>query len=587
MKLSTLDPSLAFRATADGAHPQMKRLHQTQAIDFLMLIDEDEFCTSETLPWIQYRIGNIIRGRIDGLGLDKLSGTKGVRFLECGTALRRAVTAGSSGRAFSRSTPRVDGLDGSGVIVGIIDTGIDFTHPDFRNDDGSTRILSIWDHRLQPTPGERGPVEFGYGVTYTQVDINRALSSNDPYQIVRHQDTDEVGHGTHVAGIAAGNGRASKAIQALDGPSGVAPGSKLIVVAMNSASEDETAIGDTIQLIDAAVFIFEQARLAGMAAVINISDGDCLGSHDGSSLVETALDALLRVPGRAIAKSAGNQRDQSRRAEVSVPANGSSVVNFKIEQKMKGVGIVDCWWRADFEIDFIVRAPTNESFGPLHPDTVVRDYAIGGSQIDIYFIRSDPRNGLTHAQIRIKSTDLVTSSVWQFELTNHDEHSATVDMWIEPRSQSPRFIGPEVSESVTVTIPGTGRTVMVVGATQFTDDGNEIAAAFSGLGPTRDGRPKPTCFAPGVDVVSCAAIGPNSTGYYRVLSGTSMAAPLAAGVLALAFQACATVRQDDILDALLQCSSGNTLPSLSNSKLVGDLIAELCTLFRNRQGARS
>ena len=190
---------------------------------------------------------------------------------------------------------------GRGVVIGIVDSGIDIFHPDFRDPADSTRsrILAIWDQLDDSGPP---PAGYSYGTLHTRADIERALRGEETTSA-----TDELGHGTHVAATAAGNGLVY---------SGMAPAADLVVVKLleeqpyNEVRAEDLTFSylDEFRgsLIDAAAYVFAQAELHQQPAVVNLSLGTFAGSHDGTGLLEEGLDALLETPGRAICAGAGN-----------------------------------------------------------------------------------------------------------------------------------------------------------------------------------------------------------------------------------------------------------------------------------------
>lgn len=192
-------------------------------------------------------------------------------------------------------------LEGRDVITAIIDSGIDYFHPDFRNENGSTRILALWDQTLQPREGEKPPYEFRRGVEFDREDIDRALAAGseaEGFQIVPSRDTS--GHGTHVAGIAAGNGRASAGRY-----TGVAPESELLVVKLGYAGEN--AFPRTTELMTALDYVVQKALEYRKPAAINISIGNTYGGHSGTSLLETYIDDISNYGRNVICVGSGNE----------------------------------------------------------------------------------------------------------------------------------------------------------------------------------------------------------------------------------------------------------------------------------------
>ncbi len=234
------------------------------------------------------------------------------------------------------------GRRGAGVIVGICDSGCDFTHPSFRRTDGTSRILFLWDQGLTPQAGETSPAGFGFGVEYTNAQINAALAAANPFALVRHRDPG--GHGTHVTGIAAGDGSAPG--QGRPGGTfvGVAPEADIIVV--SNASNGLEGLGTSASTLDAVNYIFQQAGTLTRPCVVNMSLGDNLGPHDGTSLLERGLDNLLGGAGRAFVKSAGNAGAARCHAEGTVTNGATQDVRFNQPAGDGGANQIDVWYAA-------------------------------------------------------------------------------------------------------------------------------------------------------------------------------------------------------------------------------------------------
>ena len=192
-------------------------------------------------------------------------------------------------------------LTGSGVLVAIVDSGIDYRHPDFCRADGTSRIAAIWDQTAVPREGERPPTGYHQGVEYTNEVINGALAAataQEAAQIVPHTDTS--GHGTHVAGIAAGNGRAS------DGANrGVAYESDLLIVKLGIPGGG--SFPRTTELMTAVDYCIRTARERGMPLALNLSFGNNYGSHSGNSLLETYLTDISGYWKCSIVAGSGNE----------------------------------------------------------------------------------------------------------------------------------------------------------------------------------------------------------------------------------------------------------------------------------------
>ncbi len=179
---------------------------------------------------------------------------------------------------------------GKGVIVGIIDTGIDFSHPDFKDSLGKSRILAIWDQNK--INAANTPSKYGYGQAWNKAQIDSNLSTHD-------DPASEYGHGTMVSGAAVGNGLATGNYK------GVAPEADIVVVASNLSGNSFSA-----SIVDAIDYIFSIADSAGKPCVINISLGDYGGSHDGKDIGSQMIDSIIKSKnGRAVVAANGNAGD--------------------------------------------------------------------------------------------------------------------------------------------------------------------------------------------------------------------------------------------------------------------------------------
>jgi subtilisin family serine protease len=335
-------------------------------------------------------------------------------------------------------------LKGSGVIVGMIDTGIDYRHGCFRKADDTSRILFLWD--MSPPSGASGspPSGFSIGIEYTQAQINSALSDPDPLSIVPHQDSD--GHGTHTAGIAAGNGRPEGNCHGGGTFVGMAPEADLIVVKLSSGSEE---LGESMNLVDAIDYIFQKADAASKPAVINISLGDNLGAHDGTSLVEQFIDLfLLLEDGRAIVKSAGNEGNDDRHTKGTISASGAPGVDvqFQVPASLSDKVVMDLWYEGPDRFDISITPPTGSGVGPISPENLVTNSALGnGNTVTINSQLDDPDNNDNRIQIEIrKGTQTnIAAGTWTMNVTATTLSDGSYHVWIE-RDTRTRFLSPSI-----------------------------------------------------------------------------------------------------------------------------------------------
>ncbi len=289
--------------------------------------------------------------------IDELGKLPGVRRVELGLPLKpllnlsaaeiRAVEAHGS----AKPPYPVGGATGKGAVIGIIDTGIDLTHPDFKNDDGTTRVKALWD---QNDSGGPRPDGYNYGTEWSEAAINAGPT----------RERDDVGHGTHVAGIAAGNGRASNNVATRYTYVGIAPEADILVV--NSRF-------DTPSVVDAANWIFNRAAAMGEPAVVNLSLGAQYGGHDGTYDLDRAL-AALSGPGRIVVAAAGNEGGTGIHAKAVIPAGGTVQVPFSIGNYTPGPVANDDQvyteaWFPTANLTFKMTSPRNHSVGPVGPNS--------------------------------------------------------------------------------------------------------------------------------------------------------------------------------------------------------------------------
>lgn len=419
-------------------------------------------------------------------------------------------------------------LTGSGVIVAIIDSGIDYAHPDFRNEDGSSRILALWDQ----TAREGEPPE-GYriGTLYSEEQINEALGKirvNERLAIV--PEVDLSGHGTFVAGVAAGNGRASAGENR-----GVAYGADLLVVKLGNP-----AVGGfprTVELMQAVDYVVRFANERRQPLSINLSFGNNYGSHDGTSLLETYLNQAVDASVGSIAIGTGNEGDSDKHTFGTLKQNIAVTEPFGIGANEAGVSLQ--LWKAYVDDFFIyLIAPDNSQIGPLPQTIGVQRYQLMGTEIDVYYDMPKP-----YQQPQIIFFDFVPQGQflafgeWRIRLEPRKIVVGRYDMWLPVSgavSPDTRFLLPNSEGSFTIPSPAVKG--IAVGAYNSRTD---AVASFSGRGEYRLSQDKPDLVAPGVDILSCSP-----GGGYTVKSGTSMATPFVTGAAALLME-WGIVREND------------------------------------------
>ena len=395
------------------------------------------------------------------------------------------------------------GNRGSGVIIGIIDSGIDLTHENFRRPDGTTRILSIWDQNLSPSAGEANPAGYSYGVEYSETDINASIAGGGPPNTVRHTDSDtNSGHGTHVAGIAAGDGSAAgNGGQPSFTFVGVAPEAELIVVRNDAFGGGGLGMGDSANTLDAVNYIFDRAAGLNRPVVINQSQGDNVGPHDGTSLLERGIDNLLGPQGRAMVKSAGNEGARNRHASGTVTTGGTENVRFNAPLNNPWPDVIDIWYDGPDRFAITFTSPDGNTSAVVNPgDTTILTLA-NNNRVFVDSTLNNPNNNDNRIFVRIDrgTAPSIQAGNWSLNLSGLNVTNGRFDAWIDRNIQpEPVFIS-HIDPEVTISIPGTSREVITAGSYVTDAAGIGSLSSFSSRGPTRDGRTAPD-LAPGESI---------------------------------------------------------------------------------------
>lgn len=396
------------------------------------------------------------------------------------------------------------GLFGEGVIVGIADSGIDYTNMVFRNQDGTTRILKLWD---QVT-----------GRIYDEEQINQALQSDNPYTIVDSRDP--TGHGTHVAGIAAGNFADNK-----NDNLGIATKSRIIFVKMATASEN--SFPRTTQLMEAVDFMVKQVNEYNMPLSMNLSFGNTYGSHDGTSLISTYLDSVIDGNRISIQIGSGNEGDSAGHAGGFVNPENDTEIELQVSRFQRSFS-VQLWkdYVDSFGVEIV--APSGERTPIIREKSTINRYRLNDTELFLLYGTPKPFSRFQEIYMDfIPVNQYIDEGIWTIRIVPERIVVGRYDFWL-PNSQSlnenTRFLTPD--PLTTLTIPGATLKAVTVGAY---DSATGKMATFSGRGFLRENNQvKPDLVAPGVNI-SSAALG----GGMSVQSGTSMATPFVTGSVAL------------------------------------------------------
>lgn len=425
-------------------------------------------------------------------------------------------------------------LSGEGVLAAVIDSGIDWKNTDFRNSDGSTRILKLWDQTVAPESSGYAPPE-GYvvGTEYNRDVINLALSGDEAALRSMNLSRDYSGHGTFVTGIAAGNG------QGMAGSfRGVAFESELIIVKLGDSEQRQ--FPRTTRLMEAVNYCIMEAQKEGKPVVINMSFGNNQGSHDGTDLLSTYLNAASDVWKNVIVCGSGNEAGNGIHASGMLSGRKAESVELAVGEYESGFNL-QLWKNYSDEYGVELIAPSGERSGNLRTYGADR-MSLDNTQVYVYYGQPTPYSRYQQLYFEfVPAGGYVTPGVWRIVLTPVRIVDGRYDLWLQESAtlnEDTRFFSP--SEETTLTVPSAAGKVITVGAYNSRTD---AYADFSGRGYTRtNDNIKPDIVAPGVNIVSTAV-----NGGYTVRSGTSMAVPFVSGSAALLMQWGIVKRNDPYL----------------------------------------
>lgn len=521
------------------------------------------------------RTGDIAYGQTTLAGLEALARHPQVIAIEkqrrARLFLNKSVPEVRANEVWSRSGDVFTGYSGRGVIVGIIDTGIDFRHHAFRKPGGQTRILKIWDQTLTPTGLETRPdpitdpaigaAPLNYGVEYRTQHIDDTLAGGAALVPVRH--IDEYGHGTHVAGIAAGDGSQSGNCEDPFHYVGVAPEADLMVVRMFGLTPSDTGSPPSASgyMMDAICYLFNEAKRVGKPLVVNLSLGTFTEKMDGSSADCQAIERLLgnNATGRAIVFAAGNEADDRRHAAATIAPGATVRIDFRVRNQ-------DGTAR-----DFVVVYDHNDVQAQLTspvpgPNGVIPWVASGAPPAVSATANGTGRVTLTNGprRIALRLRPLAGGNnvpgTWSLELQNTGALPRSVHAFsLSDAPRKPRF-KTHVSVRTTLSEEATGASTITVGSYRTV---GRVLSEFSSRGPTLDGPPKvkPELSAPGEMITSAGLPKDRASGcrnccctccrtFYVHNRGTSMAAPHVTGAIALMLHKNPTLNHAAIKDFL-------------------------------------
>ena len=395
-------------------------------------------------------------------------------------------------------------LTGEGILVGFLDTGIDYTHNAFKDADGNTRIEYIYD--------------LENGIVYDKNKINEALKSENPFSIV--PEIDLSGHGTHVAGIACAGGNIN-----FDNY-GVAYKSSIAMVKITGENSLRAAL--STQLMRGLKFLMDKSNEINKPLVVNISLSTNDGSHNGSSLLEKYIQTFTQLQKAVIVVAAGNEGNSAHHVGGKMKKEEDLDLNIGDGEK---VIILDFFKPVLVDVSVEVISPTGISTGPMELSESYKERFVGREKIIVYSTGPKPFDIQGQTTISILPLgDAITAGGWRIIVKKLNNYEGYFDIWLpisEGLNERTRFLQPDVYN--TLGIPATVEGVISVGSYNFL---NNNLSAFSGRGVVRpEWLIKPDLVAPGENILSTV----EEQGF-DTKSGTSMAAPQVAGICALLFE---------------------------------------------------
>jgi endonuclease G len=484
---------------------------------------------------VQSRLGTIVTARCSLRQVEQLRADSDVLSIEVSRegGVPNLTTSLPFVQGSAVHAPPIDER-GDTAIVALIDTGVDVLHEAFRDAAGQTRIIALWDQKTPANQQFQSPHAID-AAAYTQSN-GRLYQAADIQQMIAGQSQtplplrDPQKHGTHVASIAAG-----RTAGAFTG--GMAPEAKIVVVIPDMVTDpgDPPSIGYSNSHVDALSFIRATAEKLGLPVAVNVSLGMNAGAHDGSSTLEAGFDQFSgsgRHAGFVVIKSAGNERGFKGHAATTAMLGGISQIVWNADAGVRDLDYIEVWFNSFDDIAFTLIDPAGNRSGTVSAANLKDTATLGGNQCQLQLTRLHRDNGDNVLLISIlPDAQMIQAGQWRLEMNGVSlPGGGEVHAWVERDSNRAVNFATGDNDEMTLSIPGTARTVITVAACEsalplrLTDS--------SSWGLTRDRRPKPDLSAPGSQITAAKA---NTSNHQDVvaLTGTSMAAPHVTGAVAL------------------------------------------------------
>ncbi len=414
-------------------------------------------------------------------------------------------------------------LKGENILIGFIDTGIDYTNPVFQNLDGTTRIAGIWDQTIQDGLPPDG---FLYGTEYTSSMINEALTLSDPYSFVPSKD--DISHGTFIAGVAAGNGNIEEQFL------GAAPESTIAMVKLKPAKKylrDYYYIPDAVPCYQETDILLGLKYLNILASrlqlplIICIALGTNMGGHTNLSALCYSLENYSILNSRIPVVGGGNEADQRHHYSYELKNNVSNSVEIRVGENIAGF-VMELWSDLPNILSITLTSPSGDTTNPIPIETnsaSTYPFILDGTNVEVTYRLIIERSSSAMVYFRFKTP---APGIWRLTVTPLQTITGLFHIWLPVRE----FLTGDVyflNANPNYTLTNPGNTIGPIVVSYYDGETNGIALN-SGRGYTRDHLIAPDLTAPGIKIK-----GPLPNNRYAVRSGSSASAAITSGASAL------------------------------------------------------
>ena len=529
LRKEDFEPNMKTEDKIPGA--QSENPAQSQRFgDFIVKYMQNVKDTMELFPGTSFQAINEIFGvlyvPLESMGELEVTGTSYNSIPKCYTYMDMEA-AGASGITRLHDHPYLK-LRGKGTAVAVIDSGIDYQNAVFRNAGGS-RIAYLWDQSLEDGTDIAG-TEVPYGRLFRKNDIDQALAFEDPFSVVPSRDTN--GHGTALAGIAAGN------MVPGENFTGAAPEATLIIIKVKPAKQylrnfylypPDAEVFQENDVMMAIAYAISWAKKLEMPLSICLGIGSSQGAHLGTNALSQYVDYVANLSQVSVSVAAGNEGN-TRNHSTGIFSQGREQVVTELRVAEREQGFTMEFWGEPPEIyGLSIQSPTGEILevsSSIGSRTQELSFVFVETKVYVNYILIERQTGYSLVYIRFFHP---ASGIWKIFTQARNRQNVQFHMWLPVEgliSQDTYFLEP--SPYTTVTAPGDARNSITATAYQHRDGSIYIAA---GRGYTPDGMITPHLAAPGVNVKV-----PLVRGGFGTRSGTSISAAQMSGIAALLFE---------------------------------------------------